>query len=44
MGDPACYLRFCPACDARCSIADERCPDCGLSLDAGTLEFVTDKC
>lgn len=32
-GERACYLRICPACDATCSVADERCPDCGAALE-----------
>jgi hypothetical protein len=35
MGDRACYLEFCPACDASVSVADEACPDCGAALDGG---------
>ncbi|WP_438267206.1 zinc ribbon domain-containing protein [Halorussus gelatinilyticus] len=33
MGDPACYLDFCPECDAQVTIADEECPDCGSELE-----------
>jgi len=33
MGDPACYLDFCPECDAQVTIADEECPDCGTTLE-----------
>jgi len=33
MGDPACYLDFCPACDCRVTKMDEECPDCGALLD-----------
>ncbi len=33
MGDPACYLEFCPECDAQVTIADDECPDCGGELD-----------
>ncbi|MFB6129654.1 MAG: hypothetical protein ABEJ28_02410 [Salinigranum sp.] len=32
MGDRACYLEFCPSCDAPVSIVHEECPDCGASL------------
>jgi len=32
MGERACYLEFCPACDAPVTMADERCPDCGEPL------------
>jgi predicted amidophosphoribosyltransferase len=32
MGGRACYLEFCPACDAPVTMVDERCPDCGTSL------------
>ncbi|WP_132057977.1 zinc ribbon domain-containing protein [Halorussus amylolyticus] len=32
MGDRACYLEVCPACDAPVTIADETCPDCGTDL------------
>ena len=33
MGDRACYLAVCPACDLRVSIAEETCPECGAKLD-----------
>ncbi|WP_303657514.1 zinc ribbon domain-containing protein [Halorussus limi] len=33
MGDPACYLDFCPECDAQVTIADDECPDCGTALE-----------
>ncbi|MFC4448853.1 hypothetical protein [Halorussus aquaticus] len=33
MGDPACYLEFCPDCDAQVTIADEECPDCGADIE-----------
>ncbi len=33
MGDPACYLEFCPECDAQVTIADEECPDCGADIE-----------
>ncbi|WP_135852221.1 zinc ribbon domain-containing protein [Halorussus salinus] len=33
MGDPACYLDFCPECDAQVTIADEECPDCGTEIE-----------
>jgi len=33
MGERACYLEFCPHCDAQVTIADDACPDCGASLD-----------
>ncbi len=32
MGERACYLEFCPECDAQVTVADERCPDCGATL------------
>lgn len=32
MGDPVCYLRFCPVCDATCDVTDDVCPDCGEPL------------
>ncbi|WP_327051147.1 zinc-ribbon domain-containing protein [Halomicrococcus gelatinilyticus] len=32
MGDRACYLDFCPKCDAQVTVADETCPDCGAAL------------
>ncbi|SIQ74220.1 hypothetical protein SAMN05421858_0256 [Haladaptatus litoreus] len=32
MGERACYLEFCPACDAQVTMVDEECPDCGASL------------
>ncbi|MFB6080305.1 MAG: hypothetical protein ABEJ81_04840 [Haloferacaceae archaeon] len=35
MGERACYRAYCPACDAPVTIVDDRCPDCGESLDAG---------
>ncbi|WP_232820573.1 DUF2089 domain-containing protein [Halorussus litoreus] len=33
MGDRACYLDFCPVCDAQVTVVDEECPDCGTSLE-----------
>jgi len=33
MGDRACWLAFCPDCDARVTVADEECPDSGAALD-----------
>lgn len=33
MGDPVCYLAFCPACDAQVTNVDDECPDCGARLD-----------
>ncbi|WP_438267066.1 zinc-ribbon domain-containing protein [Haladaptatus salinisoli] len=33
MGDPACYLDFCPECDAQVTTVDDECPDCGAALD-----------
>ncbi|WP_266075011.1 zinc ribbon domain-containing protein [Haladaptatus caseinilyticus] len=35
MGDRACYLEFCPACDAQVTMVDETCPDCGMVLAEG---------
>ncbi|WP_438267344.1 zinc-ribbon domain-containing protein [Haladaptatus halobius] len=35
MGDPACYLEFCPECDAQVTTVDDECPDCGAILDDG---------
>lgn len=35
MGERACYLAVCPACDLRLSIADETCPECGVELETG---------
>jgi len=32
MGDRACYLEFCPDCDAQVTVVDEECPDCGTDL------------
>jgi predicted amidophosphoribosyltransferase len=32
MGDPACYRRFCPDCDAQLSLLAEQCPDCGAEI------------
>jgi hypothetical protein len=28
MGDRACWLEFCPHCDAQVTVVDEACPDC----------------
>lgn len=33
MGERACYLEFCPDCDAQATVIDETCPDCGAALD-----------
>jgi hypothetical protein len=33
MGEPACYLEFCPECDAQVTVLDEECPDCGVGLE-----------
>lgn len=33
MGDRACWLEFCPHCDAQVTVVDEECPDCGAALD-----------
>jgi hypothetical protein len=33
MGKRACYLEFRLECDARVTIADDECPDCGASLE-----------
>jgi hypothetical protein len=33
MGDRACWLEFCPHCDAQVTVVDEECPDCGAVLD-----------
>ncbi len=33
MGDPACYLEFCPECDAQVTIVDDECPDCGADIE-----------
>lgn len=42
MGDPACYLHFCPECHLPLSTVDETCPDCGAQLqpraEVGTEE------
>ncbi len=32
MGDPACYLDFCPDCDAPVTAMADECPDCGTDL------------
>jgi ribosomal protein L40E len=32
MGERACYLEFCSECDARVTIADDKCLDCGAIL------------
>jgi hypothetical protein len=32
MGDRACWLAFCPECDARASRVRDECPDCGAPL------------
>jgi hypothetical protein len=29
MGDPACYLQYCPACSAPVPVVEGTCPDCG---------------
>lgn len=36
MGDPVCYLRFCPACDAEVAPDAEHCPDCNEPLPPTT--------
>jgi len=33
MGDPACYLTFCPDCAAPVPAVEGACPDCGAELD-----------
>ncbi len=33
MGDRACWLAFCPDCDAQVTVVDEECPDCGAPLE-----------
>jgi len=35
MGDPACYRRFCPDCDAQLSLLADRCPGCGAAITDG---------
>ena len=32
MGDRACWLEFCPECDATLSVVDDECPNCGADL------------
>lgn len=32
MGDPACYRRLCPACDAQLTVVEAECPECGHPL------------
>ncbi len=36
MGDPACHLTFCHACDYQVSPNTEECPDCGAGLKTGS--------
>lgn len=31
-GERACYLEICWSCDKMVTITDEKCPDCGASL------------
>jgi predicted amidophosphoribosyltransferase len=33
MGDPVCYLEYCPGCSAPVPVVDGACPDCGAVLD-----------
>jgi len=33
MGDPACYLEFCPECSTPVPVVDGECPDCGTAID-----------
>jgi predicted amidophosphoribosyltransferase len=33
MGDPACYLDYCPDCDAPVPVVEGTCPDCGADID-----------
>ncbi|WP_201292956.1 hypothetical protein [Halobacterium bonnevillei] len=33
MGDRACWLDFCPSCDAQVTVVDDECPDCGKELE-----------
>ena len=33
MGERACWLEFCPDCDAQVTVVDEECPDCGAALE-----------
>jgi len=33
MGDPACYLDYCPECTTPVPVVDGACPDCGTDLD-----------
>ena len=33
MGDPACYLTFCPGCSAPVPAVEGACPDCGTDPD-----------
>jgi len=35
MGDPACYLDYCPDCAAPVPVVEGECPDCGADLDGG---------
>ncbi len=38
MGGPACYLRFCPNCDAEVAPDTDICSDCSESLSSFTDE------
>ena len=33
MGDPACYLRYCPSCETPVPVVEDDCPDCGATVD-----------
>jgi predicted amidophosphoribosyltransferase len=32
MGDPACYRRYCPDCDAQMTLLADECPECGTPV------------
>jgi predicted amidophosphoribosyltransferase len=34
MGDRACYVEFCPDCEAPVPVVAGECPDCGASLES----------
>ena len=36
MGDPACYLRYCPSCEAPVPVVEAECPDCGTAIPDGS--------
>ena len=36
MGDPACYLEYCPECETPVPAVEGECPDCGAATDGAT--------